>query len=71
MTVIAYSRGWKIEYCKNKWVYSDTKNTFDDSRPCKRCGNFPTKEGFDFCVGYVSNAKSVCCGHGVEKGFIL
>ena len=40
-------------------------------RPCKRCGCSPTKEGYDACLGYIEGATSACCGHGVEKGFIM
>lgn len=43
----------------------------NDSRPCKRCGRMPTKEGYDACLGYIKGAKSACCGHGIEKPYIL
>jgi hypothetical protein len=31
----------------------------------------PTKEGYDACLGYIEGAKSACCGHGVEEGYIV
>ncbi|MDD5551195.1 MAG: hypothetical protein PHS34_08050 [Candidatus Omnitrophica bacterium] len=72
MSVWAYSRGHKIEYdlLKCRWIYSDNKEIFDDSRPCVKCGKYPTKEGYDACLGFIPNIKNACCGHGVEKGYI-
>jgi len=69
----AHSRGHKIEYdlLKHMWIYSDNKEVFNDTRPCIKCGKMPTKEGYDACLGYIKNTKSACCGHGVEKGYIL
>ncbi|MDD5016523.1 MAG: hypothetical protein PHO15_00310 [Eubacteriales bacterium] len=48
------------------WKYSDTGAQADDSRPCKRCGRYPTKEGYDACLGYIEGVTSACCGHGVH-----
>ena len=31
---------------------------------------YPTKEGYDACLGYIEGAMSACCGHGVEKGYV-
>ena len=71
MSTISYSRGCKIYYDGEVWRYSDNNELLDDSRPCKRCGCMPTKDGYDFCLGYVTGAKSACCGHGVEDSYIL
>ena len=54
-----------------KWKYIDTNKLVDKKRPCKSCGHLPTKDGYDFCLGYIPNVKSACCGHGVEKSFII
>lgn len=34
-------------------------------KKCPLCKKFPTKEGYDPCLGYIPGAKSVCCGHGI------
>lgn len=70
MTATSHSRGWSIEHDGDKWVYCDTKNPCfveSDTRPCKRCGEKPTAEGHDACIGHVDGAASVCCGHGVMQ----
>lgn len=68
-----YSRGHKVlvkeDYSKE--IYADTGKPFDDSRPCARCGQKPTKEGYDACLGHIENAENACCGHGVENGYIV
>ena len=67
--VTGYARGNKI-YCKNDiWYYVEDDTILDDSKPCKRCGRYPTKEGYDACVGYVEGVSSKCCGHGVEEPY--
>ena len=68
--VKSYSRGWEIYYDGTNWRYSDTNKIEDDSRPCKKCGHYPNKDGSDYCMGYVKGAKSACCGHGVEERYI-
>ena len=65
------SRGWDIYHDGKDWRYSDNNKIFDDSRPCKKCGQHPTKEGYDACLGYIKGAKHACCGHGIEKGYIV
>ena len=49
----SHSRGWEIYFDGNDWRYSDKGKLLDDSRPCKRCGRMPTKEGYDACLGYI------------------
>lgn len=73
MPLTSHIRGHKIEYIEGRgWVYADDKTPIDRERPCKRCGKMPTPEGYDFCLGYIpGGVKSACCGHGVEKGFIM
>jgi hypothetical protein len=58
---------WKIE----KWVYSDTKEPIDIPRLCKHCGKTQTEEGYDGCLGYLPNVKHACCGHGIDKPYII
>lgn len=68
--IISYSRGWKIYYDGKDWRYVDTNEIHNDSRPCKKCGRFPNKDGTDACLGHIKGAISACCGHGVENGFV-
>lgn len=67
----SYSRGHEIYYDGINWRYVDNNEKINDLRPCKRCGRVPTKEGFDACLGHIEGAKSACCGHGVEVGYII
>lgn len=71
-TVSSYTRGWKIIWnpIKQKWFYADTGESIEIERSCKRCGKFPTLEGYDACLGYIKDVESACCGHGVSKAFI-
>lgn len=71
MVAHAYSRGHKIIYVNNKWVYEDTKKTIDNNRPCIKCGRKPTKKGYDACTGHILNVKAACCGHGIENPYKL
>ena len=69
--VTSHKRGHLIIYDGNQWVYVDTKEPIDIERPCARCGRMPTAEGYDVCFGYIPGAVSVCCGHGVEEGYVV
>lgn len=67
----SYSRGHEVYYDGGRWRYSDTNEIYDDSRPCKRCGKYPTKEGYDACTGYIKGVTSACCGHGAEEAYVM
>lgn len=67
--VTSFSRGHKIYY-DSEWKYCDNDLPLDDSRPCKKCGMSPTKEGYDYCLGYIEKVNSACCGHGIHDGYI-
>lgn len=69
--VTSYSHGWKIYFDGKDWWYCDNNEIDNDLRLCKRCGRIPTKEGYDACLGYIKDAISVCCGHGVEEGYVM
>jgi len=71
MSVTSHIRGWPIIFKDGKWVYADIGEDVFIVRPCKRCGQWPTKEGYDACLGHIPGAKSACCGHGVTKPFIM
>ena len=41
-------------------------------RPCKRCGEYSTRQDHDYCLGNLGEKViSACCGHGAEQGFIM
>jgi hypothetical protein len=69
--IISHSRGHEIYYNGKEWRYRDTNEICNDDRPCKKCGRYPTVEGYDACLGHVFGAKSACCGHGVENGYVV
>jgi len=68
--ITTHSRGHKIYYDGSVWRYLDNDRIYDDSRPCKYCGKYPTQEGYDACMGHIDGVISACCGHGVEDGYI-
>lgn len=70
MSARSFNRGWPIIFRNGEWLYEDTSELAIDNRHCPRCGEMPTPEGYDACLGYILGAKAVCCGHGVEEGFI-
>lgn len=69
MACIGHSRGHEVVYIKNKkeWIYTDDGKKLDNTkqRPCKRCGEHATEEGYDSCLGYLEGVKHACCGHGI------
>ena len=69
----SYNRGHLVYYDWNteNWRYSDNNEIVNNDRPCKKCGHGPTIEGYDACLGYIEDALHACCGHGVEKGYIV
>ncbi len=67
--ISSHLRGHLIEYYEDQWYYFDTRDLADCERPCIRCGEMPTIEGYDACLGHILGARSVCCGHGVEVGY--
>ena len=73
MVAKSYQQGHEIIFDKGqgRWVYSDNGELASIVRPCKKCGKFPTLEGYDACLGHLDGIKSACCGHGVDDGFCL
>lgn len=66
----AFYLGHLVKYENERWIYADTKEPISIARPCKRCGQLPTKEGYDACLGYIPGAVWACCGHGVYPPYI-
>lgn len=72
MTVKDYKKGHLIHYDKNnrKWVYFDNNTDINIDRNCKNCGRLSLD--YDECLGWLGDkVASACCGHGVEKGYIV
>ena len=40
------------------------KGRMDNGEPCDKCGEVPTAEGHDACIGTLPNIMNACCGHG-------
>jgi len=69
MTVRAFQSGHPLVYQGGAWRYGDTGELATVVRPCVRCGEMPTPEGHDACLGHLKGVTSACCGHGVEEPF--
>jgi len=67
----SHSRGHEIYHDGNDWRFSDTGEIATTDRPCAKCGEGPTPEGYDPCLGYVPGVTSACCGHGVEEPYVM
>ncbi len=39
--------------------------------PCKVCGQLPTPEGHDACLGTLPGVSAACCGHGKTEGYVM
>lgn len=63
--------GWKtyVDEEGNRY-YEDGESVSKGTRACKRCGNFPTEEGHDSCIGELGSVVNACCGHGEREGYI-
>jgi hypothetical protein len=71
MVARTMTRGHAAIYDPDRgWVYEDTGDPTSVPRACARCGEMPTPEGYDACLGHIPGAVSVCCGHGVEPEHI-
>ena len=81
MSIKGFIGGIEVSWCKDKeeWIYMDgqvvTTNTRME-RECPMCNKLPylCMECYDIhdaCIGHIKYAKSVCCGHGVQKGYIV
>ena len=59
-------------------INEDGERVFEDNgvsvgigyRPCANCGEYPTEEGHDTCLGELTSVMNACCGHGKNKGYI-
>ena len=66
----SYQRGHLTRYDPDLgWVYADTGEPVSNERPCVRCGEMPTPEGHDACLGDLNGVRAACCGHGVKRSY--
>lgn len=70
MTARSHHRGHPVHYDGVRWVYTDTGEPSDIVRPCVRCGELPTPEGHDACLGELPGVSSACCGHGATPAIL-
>lgn len=70
---IRCSRGWPCYYDRDTglWRYVDTNEAIGDDRACRRCGEPPTPEGHDACLGHLEGVRACCCGHGVSEPYTI
>ena len=73
MTARAFSRGWPVEWVEagQRWIWSDTGQPLDIRRVCRQCGQPPTADGYDACLGYLEGVTAACCGHGVTEPVVV
>lgn len=75
MTVTGMMMGHKVSWDGGVWRYDDGLPA-PDCRTCSFCDRPPEQcpicdEPHDPCIGHVDGARSVCCGHGQDDGFVL
>jgi len=71
--ITSFRNGNKIylDTKSNKWCYMDGIEVNKEDRKCPKCGEFPTIEGYDACLGELPGVKEACCGHGVRQGYMI
>ena len=71
MSAKGYYRGHSIVWENEQWLYEDTKGPITEERACLKCGELPTSEGHDACLGRIEGVTSACCGHGKEPAYSM
>lgn len=67
MSATGHLRGHPTYFDGDQWRYEDTgEPTLGNwkTRPCGKCGEHPTPEGHDPCLGTLPGVMNACCGHG-------
>jgi hypothetical protein len=64
-----------VSFARGPWRWAATgrflkMGSNPDDPACVLCGQPPTVEGYDACIGYIPGAVSACCGHGVTTGHV-
>ena len=70
---LGHQRGHQIYYDHENgiWRYCSDKKPINKERPCTRCKQSPTVEGYDACLGHIEGVQSACCGHGISKPIMV
>lgn len=69
-------RGHEVEWDETDavWRHVDSHTPANgpaaELRECPQCGEFPTAEGHDSCLGTIPGAAGGCCGHGKHLGYV-
>lgn len=71
MSARSNQRGHPIIWRDGQWVYENDGTSITEERPCIRCGEMPTVEGYDACLGHIEGVSSACCGHGVGGPYVM
>lgn len=62
------------DYTDGRYYWADTDEPAEgwggEARPCPQCGELPTAEGYDACLGEIPGATGACCGHGKKDGYV-
>lgn len=66
MTTRGHFLGHPIEWDElaKCWIYTDTRQIPEESRPCAYCNLSASPEGHDPCIGTLPGVMNACCGHG-------
>lgn len=68
----SYLRGHEITCREGVWYYSDTNTpTEGNDKACGYCRRASTVEGHDACLGTLEGVMNACCGHGVDKAYVM
>lgn len=71
----SFLRGHETYHDGTAWRYKDTgeivNKESDNGRPCKRCGQLPTPDGHDACIGKLPGVTAACCGHGISQPIMI
>lgn len=70
-TTFSHDRGWPTYWDGEEWLYVEDNQPIEVGRRCFNCGQPPTPEGYDDCLGFIEGAWSACCGHGGEEKYIM
>lgn len=72
MTARSHKRGNPIYFDtdKKEWLSEDSTPVEFDQR-CSRCGQLPTPEGHDACLGTLPGIENACCSHGVGYPYLM
>jgi hypothetical protein len=68
--ITSHIRGNIIYFDGKVWRYKSDNTIADYDKPCARCGQMPTSQGHDACLGNIKNVKNACCGHGVSEPYV-